>query len=47
MSPDYTRKQFLKALFLKQNRPESHTGQMVAYVRDPEGFLVEICTPMS
>jgi lactoylglutathione lyase len=22
-------------------------GQTVAYVRDPEGFLVEICTPMS
>jgi uncharacterized glyoxalase superfamily protein PhnB len=21
-------------------------GQIVAYVRDPEGFLVEICTPM-
>lgn len=21
-------------------------GQTVAYVRDPEGFLVEICTPM-
>lgn len=22
-------------------------GQIVAYVRDPEGFLVEICSPMS
>ena len=22
-------------------------GQTVAYVRDPEGFLIEICTPMS
>lgn len=22
-------------------------GQTVAYVRDPEGFLVEICTPMA
>jgi lactoylglutathione lyase len=22
-------------------------GQTVAYVRDPEGFLVEICTPMN
>lgn len=22
-------------------------GQVVAYVRDPEGFLVEICTPMT
>jgi len=22
-------------------------GQIVAYVRDPEGFLIEICTPMS
>ena len=22
-------------------------GQTVAYVRDPEGFLVEICTPVS
>ncbi|TDP00633.1 VOC family protein [Flavobacterium sp. 245] len=21
-------------------------GQVVAYVRDPEGFLIEICTPM-
>lgn len=21
-------------------------GQLVAYVRDPDGFLVEICTPM-
>ena len=21
-------------------------GQTVAYVRDPDGFLVEICTPM-
>lgn len=25
---------------------KSH-GQTVAYVRDPDGFLVEICTPMS
>jgi lactoylglutathione lyase len=24
---------------------KSH-GQTVAYVRDPEGFLIEICTPM-
>lgn len=22
-------------------------GQVVAYVRDPDGFLVEICTPMN
>lgn len=22
-------------------------GQVVAYVRDPDGFLVEICTPMT
>lgn len=22
-------------------------GQVVAYIRDPDGFLVEICTPMS
>lgn len=22
-------------------------GQVVAYVRDPEGFLIEICTPMN
>ena len=22
-------------------------GQTVAYVRDPEGFLIEICTPMN
>ena len=22
-------------------------GQIVAYVRDPDGFLIEICTPMS
>lgn len=22
-------------------------GQTVAYVRDPDGFLIEICTPMS
>ena len=22
-------------------------GQVVAYVRDPDGFLIEICTPMS
>lgn len=22
-------------------------GQKVAYVRDPDGFLIEICTPMS
>ena len=22
-------------------------GQVVAYVRDPDGFLVEICTPMA
>lgn len=22
-------------------------GQVVAYIRDPEGFLVEICTPMA
>lgn len=25
---------------------KSH-GQTVAYVRDPDGFLIEICTPMS
>lgn len=22
-------------------------GQVVAYVRDPEGFLIELCTPMN
>ncbi len=27
----------------KQTKP---WGQEVAYVRDPEGFLIEICTPM-
>ena len=26
-----------------KNKPQ---GQLVAYVRDPDGFLIEICTPM-
>jgi lactoylglutathione lyase len=26
-----------------KNKPQ---GQIVAYVRDPDGFLIEICTPM-
>jgi lactoylglutathione lyase len=29
-----------------QGAKEKPWGQTVAYVRDPEGFLIELCTPM-
>jgi len=29
-----------------ENTKAKPWGQIVAYVRDPDGFLVEICTPM-
>lgn len=32
---------------LRQTPAEMPWGQTVAYVSDPEGFLVEICTPVS
>ncbi|MCG5499770.1 VOC family protein [Ectothiorhodospira lacustris] len=32
---------------LRQTPEEMPWGQTVAYVCDPEGFLVEICTPVS
>ena len=32
---------------LLENAKTKPWGQTVAYVRDPEGFLIEICTPMS
>lgn len=33
------------AMPLEQAKVKPH-GQTVAYVRDPDGFLIEICTPM-
>ena len=32
---------------LLENAKTKPWGQTVAYVRDPDGFLIEICTPMS
>ena len=29
-----------------ENQTTKPWGQVVAYVRDPDGFLIEICTPM-
>jgi len=42
----------LKAIVLAggtilENPKTKPWGQVVAYVRDPDGFLIEICTPMS
>lgn len=31
---------------LLEEPKEKPWGQMVAYVRDPDGFLIEVCTPM-
>ncbi len=31
---------------LLEEPKEKPWGQVVAYVRDPDGFLIEICTPM-
>jgi catechol 2,3-dioxygenase-like lactoylglutathione lyase family enzyme len=31
---------------LHENAKTKPWGQVVAYVRDPDGFLIEICTPM-
>jgi uncharacterized glyoxalase superfamily protein PhnB len=40
-------KQATKAGATAESAPELKPhGQTVAYVRDPDGFLVEICTPM-
>jgi lactoylglutathione lyase len=30
-----------------ENAKEKPWGQVVAYVRDPDGFLIEICSPMN
>ena len=32
---------------LESNSKEMPHGQTVAYVRDPNGFLIEICTPVN
>jgi lactoylglutathione lyase len=32
---------------LLENPKTKPWGQVVAYVRDPDGFLIEICTPMN
>lgn len=32
---------------LVENPVTKPWGQTVAYIRDPEGFLIEICTPMA
>ncbi len=37
----------IKAGGVQEEAPKTKPwGQVVAYVRDPDGFLVEICTPM-
>lgn len=33
-------------LYVKDVAKFKPHGQTVAYVRDPDGFLIEICTPM-
>ncbi|WP_343604017.1 VOC family protein [Fluviicola sp.] len=40
-------KAFAEGASLVEKPKEKPWGQVVAYVRDPEGFLIELCTPMN
>ena len=50
-STDEVRKVYDKAIregaMAEADPAEKPHGQTVAYVRDPDGFLIEICTPMN
>jgi uncharacterized glyoxalase superfamily protein PhnB len=47
MSPAVYAARSLSAGAVEVKRPtQKPWGQSVGYVRDPNGFLVEICTPM-